>query len=453
MAHLDAIFKGKKITQMGLGLLGRGVGDARFLAQNGAELVVTDIQDEKALQTSVEALQEFKNITFHLGGHTFEDFEDRDLILKGPSVPLDSPHIAHARKHNIPVDMSASLFARIAQIPIIGITGTRGKSTVTDIVHRILVADGRKTILGGNIKGVSNLSLLEEVEKNSIGIFELDSWQCQGFGEEISLHHPKVRQGYYSPDIAVFTTFYPDHLNYYKGDINTYLRDKVNIFLHQSPSDTLVLGKQAVSALGKYKKDIHAHVLVADEHRVPKDWKVPLVGVHNKYNIGIAVEVALTFGVKEKIMQKVVESLEPIPGRLEFIREVAGVRIFNDTNATTPDALAVALSALGSKEKKRIVLIAGGASKELDVSHVLPLIEKYTKKTIFLQGTGTDILLGDNAKKYEVVESLQSAVKKAFESASKGDVLLLSPGFASFGMFKNEYDRGEQFNNLVNALQ
>src|SRR3989344_1423638 len=168
-------FRGKRITVMGLGLLGRGVGDVRYLAECGAELIVTDLKSREELVESVAQLGSFSNITFVLGEHRLEDFRNRDLILKAAGVPLDSPYIAEAKKNDIPVRMSADLFAEISGVPIIGVTGTRGKSTVAHMIYEILKTGlglnhsegmvGRATpykgvVLGGNVRGVSTLALL-----------------------------------------------------------------------------------------------------------------------------------------------------------------------------------------------------------------------------------------------------------------------------------------------------
>jgi UDP-N-acetylmuramoylalanine--D-glutamate ligase len=156
-------FAGKKITLMGLGLLGRGLGDAKFFAEAGAELVVTDLKTEDELAPSVAALADLQtadghaaNITFHLGEHRLEDFENRDLIIRAPNAPLDSPFIAHAREHGIPIEMDAALFVRLirefaaaAGVPaptIVGITGTRGKSTVTHLAYEMARAADTKFI-------------------------------------------------------------------------------------------------------------------------------------------------------------------------------------------------------------------------------------------------------------------------------------------------------------------
>ncbi|HRH24412.1 MAG TPA: Mur ligase family protein, partial [Candidatus Paceibacterota bacterium] len=204
-----AYFKDKRITVMGLGLLGRGVGDVRYLARSGADIIVTDLKSKEELAPSLAVLAEFPNIRYTLGEHTFEDFQDRDLILKAPKTPLDSPYIEEAEKNGIPVTMSTALFARLAReagVALIGITGTRGKTTTTEMIAHILREQGNDVLLGGNVRGVSTLALLPDAAPGSVAVFELDSWQLQGFrAEELS------------PHIAVFTNLFPDHQDYYEG--------------------------------------------------------------------------------------------------------------------------------------------------------------------------------------------------------------------------------------------
>lgn len=428
---------------MGLGLLGRGVGDALWLARHGAELLVTDKKSEQELVDSLMLLSGHNTITFRLGGHDDADFQGNDLILKAAGVPLDSPYIKTAREHNVPVDMSASLFARIAPTPLIGVTGTRGKSTVTHLIHTMLEAAGHTSLLGGNVKGVSNLALLDEADSAEYGVFELDSWQCQGFGEEYSLDAPQVRQRPLSPHVAVFTTFMDDHLNYYMGDREAYLKDKANIFLHQSENDILVVGRQAETALTAYKQSMRARVIIADESDVPDNWSPRLIGRHNRYNIGLAVRVARELGVDEEFIRNTVESFAALPGRLEKVAEWEGVPVFNDTNATTPDATLTSIEAL--EHDYHVVLIAGGTDKGLDVTK---LNEKLATMAhaILLPGTGTDKLEVLHAT---LVATLEEAVDEARRQAAQGSAVLFSPAFASFGLFKNEYNRGEQFTQLA----
>ncbi|MDP3645632.1 MAG: Mur ligase family protein, partial [bacterium] len=230
MEGYNDAFKGKKITVMGLGLLGRGVGDVVFLAKCGAEVVVTDKKSESELAQSVEQLKKYSNVTFHLGGHNIEDFQNCDMVLKAAGVRLDSPEIAAARAADIPIVMSTALFAKYATEAgaiIVGVTGTRGKSTIAHMIFHTLQKAGKRSHLGGNVRGVSTLAMLPDVHKRDIAVLELDSWQLQGFGD--------LR---ISPHIAVFTNLMSDHQNYYL-DTETYFTDKSNIFKFQKEGDVL----------------------------------------------------------------------------------------------------------------------------------------------------------------------------------------------------------------------
>lgn len=439
--ELTDYFSGKKITVMGLGLLGRGVGDARFLASQGAQLIVTDLKSAEDLATSVEALSRFANVTFVLGEHRLEDFRDRDFILKAAGVPLDSIYIEEARKAGIPIKMSASWFKELSGIPLIGITGTRGKSTVTHMLHDVLKAAGGKILLGGNVRGVSTLALLEEATPEHTALFELDSWQLQGFGED-----------HMSPELALFTTFYPDHLSYYKNDIDAYLADKANIFLYQKPSDTLILGEQmALTVIDKYENQLVSKVLVAGEKTLPEGLELLVPGAHNRYDAALALAAARALGVDDSISVKALEAFLGIPGRLELVALKDGVSFYNDTNSTTPEATIVALHALAEEGGARINLIMGGHDKGLEMKNLVELIGESTKHVSLLSGTGTD-QLKQHLPDAPVFDSLEEAVADARRHAVPGDTVLLSPAFSSFGMFKNEYDRGDQFTAIVKGL-
>lgn len=450
----SAYFKGKKITVMGLGLLG-GVGDIKFLAESGADIIATDLKSEAELRPSLDILEKFPNIRFTLGRHDLADFRDRDLIIKAPGAPLDSPFIAEAHKNGIRVTMWAALFATFAReegATIVGVTGTRGKTTVTEMISAILKAAKKNVIEGGNVRGTSVLPQLADVSSGTIAVLELDSWKLQGFGE--------ARM---SPHIAVFTTLYPDHMNYYgstplttgKNAMDAYLADKAQIFLYQKSEDTLVLGKQcAATLIEKYSDKIDSKTLVVDELKLPDTWTLRIPGLHNRYNAALALAAlrALPAGrqgssISDEVSRKALESFAGVPGRLELIREVNGVKVYNDTTATTPEATLAALAAL---DPAHTVLIMGGADKNLDMNALLLKLAE-VKRVILLAGTGTSRVL-EFIPNASVFDTLESAVKEAFSAAEPDDNLLLSPAFTSFGMFKNEYDRGDQFNSIVKTL-
>ena len=429
MKNYKEFFKDKKITVMGLGLLGRGIGDAIFLAQCGARLTITDLKTKEQLKESLKKLQKYKNIKYVLGKHRLEDFQNCDMVLKAAGVPLDSIYIREAKKHNIPVEMSASLFAKLSGIPMIGVTGTRGKSTVTHLIAHILKSAGKKVILGGNIRGVSNLQLLKDVKGAAVAVFELDSWQLQGFGES------KI-----SPHVAVFTNFLSDHMNYYKNSFKNYFSDKSYIYKFQNKNDVLVVGPNMKGKI----KNIKSKIINADIKNVLKP--VNLRGRHNLENVACVIAVARVLKVPEKIIKKVVENFKALAGRMELVKRIHGVEIYNDTNSTTPDATIAALNSF----KNKVILIMGGMDKNLDVSDLNKILSKKTKKILLTPGSGSDKIKGVKIKK---VADLKEAVAKSIKEAKKGDVVLFSPGFASFNMFNNEYDRGEKFMKIVQNLK
>lgn len=447
---IKEFFGGKKITLMGLGLLGRGVGDAEFLAKSGADLLVTDLKTESELQDSLKRLKKYENIEFRLGRHELRDFKDRDMIIKSAGIPLNSPFINEAKANGTPVEMSTALFAALSEVKAIGITGTRGKSTTAHLLYEILKKAGKDAVLGGNIKGVSTLSMLPDVDESTIAILELDSWQLQGFGE----------RGI-SPSISIFTNFYPDHLNYYGGDMNLYFADKANIFRFQKEENVLVVSNQALEEIKKREYEIKIKVLEVRSPCIGEELELKIKGKHNRLNAALAVCVAREIGVGEDNIVETLRGFKGVPGRMEKVGEIKGCEIYNDTTSTTPEALCAALETL--EEGKKAVLIAGGSDKGLDMKKAADAINKKASFVCFLDGSGASRFLEefDIEAPHEVFDTLQKALNKALIIGSdcepiyaeRSRSIILSPGFASFGMFKNEFDRGEQFVKLVRKLK
>jgi UDP-N-acetylmuramoylalanine--D-glutamate ligase len=442
MTNYQNFFKGKKVTVVGLGFLGKRLGDIAFLSECGAEVTVTDLKPSAVLRPSLQKLKKYKNIKYTLGEHRLEDFENKDFILKGQGVPLDSKYIAHARKNGIPIEMDESLFTKLAKgVRIVGVTGTRGKSTTTILIYEILKASGVRVHLGGNIKGTAALPLLKDVKDGDIVVFELSSWQLQGFAEA------KI-----SPQISVFTNFMPDHMNYYNNDLKKYFTDKSYIYKFQDKSDILVLGP---SMKGKVKS-VKSKIINANVKNVPKSWKIGLRGAHNMENIVCALEVARVLKVSEKIIQKTIENFKAVSGRLELVKKLRGMEIYNDTNSCTPEATSAALKSLGNKNKN-IVLIMGGSDKYLDFKELYKDIGKYVKALVLIPGNGTSRIL-PGLKKIKGVElyeekNLGSVVSRAYSLSKKGNIILFSPALTSFGMFNNEYDRGDKFMAEIKKLK
>ena len=419
---------------MGLGLLGRGINVVKFLAENGAKLSVTDLKTKRELDPALKALKEYKNIKFILGEHRLSDFVDCDIVIKAAGVPLDSPYIREAKKHRIPIEMDASLFAKLAPkgVAIVGVTGTKGKSTATDLIFRILKAGGKRAFLGGNVKGMATLPLLKKVKKGDFVVLELDSWQLQGFGDA------KI-----SPHVGVFTNFMQDHLNYYRGSMDAYFRDKANIFRFQSKSDYLVTTRKILSEADRRKISRKGTAIIYTR-ALPKTWKLKVVGRHLRDSVEAATKTALLLGIDKASIKKAVESFTGVPGRLQYVGERKGVKFYNDTTATVPVS---AINAIKTFPERKVVLLAGGADKGLEYESMARELKKRIKAVILFKGSATDKIKSALPRgfSYSEVNSMKEALICAREKAERGDIILLSPGAASFGIFKNEFDRGEQF--------
>lgn len=433
-------FQGKKITLMGLGLLGRGVGDAEFLAACGAELIVTDLKTAAELAPSIERLKDFPTITYRLGEHRLEDFEGRDMVIRAPNTPLDSPFIARARERGIPVEMDASLFAKLSPATIVGITGTRGKSTVTHLIYEMAKAAGKNPFLGGNERGTATLPLLLRTDPTSTIVLELDSWQLQGF-EDAGI----------SPHVSVWTNFFPDHMNYYKGDMDRYFRDKAAIARFQKPGDFFATTREI-----KEQIDARFGALAgtsATDPAIPEDWAVALPGEHNRRNAAFACAAAHAMGIPDDVIKNVLKTFSGLPGRLQLLGEKGGIAFYDDGNSTTPEAMVAALRTL-APQGRPIVLIAGGSDKELDFSKMVLEIVGSVKKLVLFNGNATEkikaLLPADLT--YATAASMDEAFAAALSAAAPRDIVLLSPGATSFGIFKNEYDRGDQFKAAFEKL-
>ena len=455
-------FKDKKITVLGLGLLGRGVGDTQFLVESGADVICTDTRTDVVLKDSIAQItkEKHENLELVIGENRFQDFEHRDFILTGPALPLKYEYVEHARKNKIPVVMSAALVCDIIMkefegVTIIGVTGTRGKSTTTQLIAHILkesfatteqdAKSGSRVHIGGNVRGTANLPLLKEIEDGDYLVLELDSWQLQGFGEV------KI-----SPHIAVFTSFMDDHLNYYNGNRELYFNDKANIYRNQKEFDVLIASEDANKAIMSFDKKSHAIVPYV------QTLEMPLIGNHNQVLASLAYEAVSQCGLDDESIRKGIASFKAVSGRLEDLgvfkakttmssgggspdsqSEFRGVRVFNDNNATTGDATVAALHAIIETYKTKPIVIVGGSDKGLDMTAFEKELQENAKEIIFLQGTGTEKL--QMTKKYEY-EQLEECVKQAFLLAQEGDVIIFSPGFASFSpYFKNEYERNDTF--------
>lgn len=436
-------FKNKKITIMGLGLLGGALNDAIFLAKNGAILTITDLKSEVELEPSLRKLKKYKNIKYVLGGHDIKDFQNADMVLQPGNIRENSIYLVEARKNNIPIFVSESLFVKYAEdVNVVGVTGTRGKTMTTMLIYEILSKSikNKSVYLGGNIRNTSTLALLNKVKSGDIVVMELDSWALHGLGDL------KI-----SPHISVFTSFMEDHMNHYQGDMNAYFNDKANIFKYQNKDDFLIINPN-LNRLIK-KNSTKAQLIKVDAKEV-ENFKFIVPGEHQKMNLALAYEVAKLFNIKESLVKKIVKEFKGVEGRLEFLREYKGIKIYNDNNATTPEATIAGINAFNLKQNQKLILICGGSTKNIKLDNFVKNINQKVSRMYLIPGTGTEELLNFKLKTEVVkIENFKNGILEAIKNAKKGDIVLFSPAFASFGMFKNEYDRNDQFIKIIKGLK
>ncbi len=438
--ELKKEYAGKKVLVMGLGLQGGGVGVARFFAELGANVTVTDKKTAKELQSSIDALKDF-DIRYVLGTHDIHDFLSADVIFKGPSVRWDSPEIKAAEEKGIPIEMELSFVAQHSLAKIIGVTGTRGKSTTTQMIYEALSKNGIPVYLGGNIPQISTIDLLKKLTPTDILLMELPSWPLSGF------HRKKI-----SPHIAVFTNFYPDHLNYYKS-MDEYLYDKKAIYLYQKKDDFLIANKSLEIIIQKDTLQSTAIYVTRDDFPWPLEH---LRGDHNRENAALALQVGQMYTRDGKVAAHTIAQCKGVPYRQQLIRTIEGIDFINDTTSTTPIAT---IAAIKSFNDKPIVLILGGNSKGLPTDELIDALQS-VGSIVFLKGTFTDEIFPHLLEKYpekisKVFDNIEKAVKNAFEQAKLMNVkprIIFSPAATSFAMFRNEFHRGEEFNRVVKEI-
>jgi UDP-N-acetylmuramoylalanine--D-glutamate ligase len=449
--------RGKRVLVMGLGLQGSGMAATRYAVQQGAVVRVTDMKSPEVLAPSVQALSGLP-IEFVLGEHREEDFLWAEIVIRNPGVPLSSPYLRLAREHGAQIEMEIALFFLACPGRIIGITGTRGKTTTSTLIYEILKASGAHTILGGNVAGVETLSLLPQITSETLVVLELSSWQLEGLAPHVI-----------SPQIAVMTNIYPDHLNTYSG-MEEYAAAKANIFRHQHPTDLAVFnfdnpwtrrfGEEAPGCTWFTSLERGGSFARGSNELVPFIFtETPLVGRHNLENILLATTTARLLGIADEVIGETVRQFRGVSHRLEEVGIIHGVRCINDSTSTTPVAGRVALEAFDAP----IVLVAGGNTKHLPLEDWPEAIIRRCRDVVLLQGSGTDELLqaiDEQAKKLAisnpvrgVFDNFIQAMDAAVALTHPGDVLLFSPGYTSFGMFLNEFDRGNQFITYVRQLK
>ncbi|MBI3486374.1 UDP-N-acetylmuramoyl-L-alanine--D-glutamate ligase [Candidatus Daviesbacteria bacterium] len=432
-------YKNTKVLILGLGLNQGGVGSAKFFAKAGALVLVTDLKTKEQLKPSLDQLKQFKNIKYHLGEHKNEDIDWADLIIRNPKLTPNNPFLRYAKEKGKQVEMDMGIFLQfIKPSQIIGVTGTKGKSTTSSLIYEILKTAGKKVLFAGNI-GKSVLDTVEYLKPNHLVVLELSSFQLESFDEH-----------QLSPKWAVITNIYPDHLDYYQS-MQDYIYSKKIIAKYQRKFDYLFLWKNDQVTISKdFLVGLKAKPIFFDKDDLPADFSPTIKGGHNLNNIAAALAVLKTLGVNQKKALEAVKQFKGVEFRLQLVKEVNGLKIYNDSAATNP---VPAIEAL--KSFPNCILIAGGLDKGLDYKDFASQIDKTAKLVFFIDGTATDQIkkyLRDGKKvegTYDNLERLLSDVKK---HAKSKDIIVFAPGATSFNFFQNEFDRGRKFNAAVEKV-
>lgn len=443
---------GRRILVMGLAR--SGLAAARLCAAHGAEVVATDRREASELDT---ALLAGTGVKLELGGHDPAAFEAADLVVVSPGVPLSAPEIQRALAAGVPVIGEVELAASfLVGLPVVGITGTNGKSTTTALVGRILEAAGLRPFVGGNIgRALSEAALASE--RPGALVLELSSFQL----ETIRHLHPQV---------ALLLNLTPDHLDRH-GDLAGYGAAKRRIFMNQTPRDVAVVNADdpEVSALAdglaadvrrfSIRGPVDGGCGVEDGHLVlatgggPVRLRVDspsLRGPHNLANAAAAALAAQALGVPPAVVQSALDGFKGLPHRLERLRVRGGVEWINDSKATNLESAATALRAFDGQ----VIWIAGGRGKGASYAPLAELVRGRVKALLGIGEDGPALVdaLGAETPVAEDVGTLEAAVARAAALAAAGDVVLLSPACASYDQFRDYEHRGAELRRLVEAL-
>jgi len=453
--------KGQKVLIVGLART--GVAAARFLLDQQAEVCATDLRPLDVFGETADELLG-AGCRLSLGGHKGTDFLEADLIVVSPGVPLTIEPLQAARKAGIEVVGEIELASRFIDFPIIGVTGTNGKTTTASLIHAMLEKAGIPHWLGGNI-GRPLIECLSEERpgrKPEAAVVELSSFQL----ETIVSFRPKI---------AAWTNLSPDHLDRYQ-DMDAYAEAKARIFMNQRDQDFALIpaedhwlqgrAKQLKARLVRFALNNEADFeIYYEKERIYfqsgrvldggggqecyETAEVQLPGHHNIENLMVALAAARLSGASPEAIQETMTTFRGLPHRIEYVGEKKGVNFYNDSKATT---VASVVKALGSFARP-VLLLAGGKEKGTSFRALRGPIQENVKK-IFLYGQAAPRMADDldGAAAMEEAGNLAEALKGAWEYSQPGDVILLSPACASFDMFRDYEDRGEQYKELVEKI-
>ncbi len=455
------IFAGKRVVILGAARQGQAL--ARFLSRRGAEVTLSDRQNAEQLQEVITSFSD-TNVNWALGGHPIELLARTDLVAVSGGVPLTLPFIQEAFRQNIPVTNDSELFMQELQAPVVGITGSAGKTTTTTLVGRMAkagVQPPRRVWMGGNI-GNPLIELVEEIKADDVVILELSSFQLE-------LMHT-------SPHIAAVLNITPNHLDRH-GTMSEYIRAKSSILKHQQPGDIAILNREDpeswnlrqhvcghLISFGFARPENHDPAVYLENGKVVFQQNglhsplldssmIQLRGNHNLMNVIAACAMAAAMQLSPSAMHTGVEGFTGVSHRLELVRIHNGVKWINDSIATAPERTLAALTSF----TEPVVLLLGGRDKNLPWSDLAQVIHQRVDRVIIFGEASSKIedAIGQphgNLKSVATFETMKEALVEASNTAKAGDVVLLSPGCTSYDAYKDFEERGEEFRKWVNEL-
>lgn len=444
------MFENKKIFILGMARSGYEV--AKMLVKKGNTIVVNDSSYSQNVIHTKEL--ESLGVKVVLGEHPDQLFtEDFDYLIKNPGITNDHKYVLFARKNNIPVinEVEVAFHLLPKNVEIVGVTGTNGKTTTATLIYNVLKQGTRTVHLVGNI-GYPVSSILDKVKENDILVIEISNYQLMNFVN-------------FKTNVSVLTNISPAHIDFH-GSYYEYKLAKKRIFEHHTKDDLAVINKGDPESLeiakgiastkvyfsAKEKGDIYLEnnkIYYHDKEIIDiKDIRVK--GLHNYENIMCAIVVGCHYGIDFDKMCKVFEDFIGVEHRIEFVREINGIDIYNDSKATNNKATSIALSAF----KEPTCIVMGG----LDRGQIFDELDDYVGNVKYIACFGeTKNKIKDFALKHaincDMFDNLHDATLSAYNKCEKGDVLLLSPACASWDQYKCFEDRGEEFKNIINSIE
>ena len=431
-----------------LGMARSGISVAAKIKGLGGIAFISEFKKEKEIPNSKQIKKAYQ---YEFGGHT-DKLLQNDVLILSPGIPKNIPILKKAEKQNIEIISEIEFSFRIKHphSKVIAITGSNGKSTTVSLIHHILQTAGYNSILAGNI-GTAFSSFPIEKEKIDFIVLELSSFQLELIDT-------------FKADVAAVLNITPDHLNRYDS-FEDYAETKFNIFTNQTPKDLAILNLDDTTS-AKFIEKINSNLkyfspnsktniyykdnLIIFGSEEFSTQKAAIQGPHNIANMMCAILAVSPFNIEREVIQKSLETFSPLAHRLEFVKEVNGIKFYNDSKATNTDSVKFALLSFNTP----IRIIMGGAGKDEDYSILIPFLRNRAKKVYLTGDTINEMNIAfEGSVDIESIEDFEDVIKKAFSDSEEGDIIVLSPACTSYDRFKNFEERGNTFKEIVSRLK